>query len=201
MAAQPGKRMNTGHVFMRPLLIYKLNNLYINKLGNRQIRGSALPICLMLSGILGILAVSALRSATAEARLGVSVLAAHQAFSLAQRGSTTALRYAMRQPENLPALQSIPLIIPVAQPASPGHSIETEIAAFGIDADCPYLHDDAILNVERQHYEIRSTGRASTSATRIHVQGFYICHEICSGNGCIGTVTPPVPSYWTWAES
>ena len=186
---------------MLHLLIHKLNNLYMNRPGNRQIRGSALPICLMLSGILGILAVSALRSATAEARLGVSVLAAHQAFNLAQRGSTTALGYAMRQPENLPALQSIPLNISVAQPAIQGHSIETEIAAIGADAECPYLRNDADLNVERQHYEIRSTGRAGKSATRIHVQGFYICHEICSGNGCIGTVTPPVPSYWTWAES
>ncbi len=186
---------------MRPLLIHKLNNLYLHRPRNRQMRGSALPICLMLSGILSILAVSALRSATAEARLGVSVLAAHQAFYLAQRGSTTALSYAIRLPENLPAPQSIPLIIPVAQPSIPGHSIETEIAAIGTDAVCPYLSDDAVLNIERQHYEIRSMGRASTSATRIHIQGFYICHEICSGIGCIGTVTRPVPSYWTWAES
>jgi len=139
------------------------------------------------------LAISALRSATAEARLGASVLASSQAFSHAQRGVMAALHYAGTQPENL-SLDN-PVVIPISQPVSAGHSIDIEIVAGGSDAHCPVF-----TNGERQHYEIYSTGVAGTGAVRTHVQGFYICRELCTGDSCIATESSPVPSYWTVVE-
>ena len=156
-------------------------------------RGSALPICLILTGILSILAISALRSATAEARLSRSVLAASQAFSLAERGVITALAFARTQPEKLSL--TMPVAVPVPQPALPGHSIDVEIEAIGKDNHCP-----TFANSERQHYEVYSTGIAGMSAIRTHVQGFYICRELCAEESCIGTELSPVPSYWTIFE-
>jgi hypothetical protein len=144
----------------------------------------------MLVSILGILAVSALRSATAEARLSASVLAASQAFSLAQNGVVTALAYAKSHPENL-SLHN-PVIVPVAQPATTDHSITTEIEANGNDPHCPMFSHG-----ERQHYEIYSTGIAGPGATRTHVQGFYICRELCASENCIAEETLATPSYWT----
>jgi hypothetical protein len=156
-------------------------------------QGSALPICLILTGILSILAISALRSATAEARLSISVLAASQAFSLAERGVITALAFARTQPEKLSL--TMPVVVPVPQPALPGHSIDVEIEASGNDNHCPMF-----ANSERQHYEVYSTGIAGMSAIRTHVQGFYICRELCAEENCIGTELSPVPSYWTIFE-
>jgi hypothetical protein len=155
--------------------------------------GSALAICLMLVAILGILAISALRSATAEARLGTSVMAASQAFSLAQNGVVTALAYAQTHPENLSV--NNPVIVPISQPTTPDHSISTEIVASGSDAQCPMFSHG-----ERQHYEIYSTGVAGPAATRTHVQGFYICRELCTGADCLAAETPVILSYWTIAE-
>jgi Tfp pilus assembly protein PilX len=148
----------------------------------------------MLVSILGILAVSALRSATAEARLGASVLAASQAFNLAQNGLVTALVYARARPENLSLIN--PVVVPVTQPTAPEHSISVTIEASGNDAHCPIFS-----NGERQHYEIYSTGIAGPGATRTHVRGFYICRELCAGENCVGIENPATPSYWTTIES
>ncbi len=147
----------------------------------------------MLTGILSILAVSALRSATAEARLGISVQNFSQAFHLAERGVVTALAFARTQPENLSL--SLPVTIPIAQPTLPGHSIDITIEATGNDDHCPMFTVG-----QRQHYEIYSTGNAGMDATRTHIQGFYICHEPCTGESCIGTEASPIPSYWTVFE-
>jgi hypothetical protein len=164
-----------------------------HRIHKQRSQGSALPICLILTGILSILAISALRSATAEARLSRSVLDASQAFSLAERGVVTALAFARTQPENLSL--SMPVAVPVTQPALPGHSIAVEIEASGIDDHCPMF-----TNSERQHYEIYSTGMAGMGAIRTHVQGFYICRELCADENCIGAEISPVPSYWTIFE-
>jgi hypothetical protein len=164
-----------------------------HRIHKQRSQGSALPICLILTGILSILAISALRSATAEARLSRSVLDASQAFSLAERGVVTALAFARTQPEKLSS--TMPVAVPVTQPALPGHSIAVEIEASGIDDHCPMF-----TNSERQHYEIYSTGMAGMGAIRTHVQGFYICRELCADENCIGAEISPVPSYWTIFE-
>lgn len=156
----------------------------------RLYKGSTLPICLILTGIMALLAISALRSATAEARLSISVQNFSQAFYLAERGVATALGFANAQPENLSL--SLPVTVPISQPALPDHSIDVEIEAAGNDSHCPMF-----TNGQRQHYEIYSTGIAGMGAIRTHIQGFYICRELCTGESCIGTELPPVPGYWT----
>ncbi|MCP4091007.1 MAG: hypothetical protein GY746_14635 [Gammaproteobacteria bacterium] len=156
----------------------------------RQHQGSTLPICLILTGILNILAINALRSATTEARLGISAQDFSRAFHLAERGVVTALAFARTQPENLPL--SLPVTIPITQPTLPDHSIDITIKATGNDGHCPLFTVG-----ERQHYEIYATGIAGMGATRTHIQGFYICRELCTGENCINAEAAPIPSYWT----
>jgi hypothetical protein len=156
--------------------------------------GSALPLCLVLTGLLGLFAVNALRSATTEAKLSLSVLRSHEAFALAEQGILAALRYAEQHAANLPAPNDI---LPVATTVSvrAGESLAVSITATHSDAQCP-----AFVTSERMHFEIRSIGRAGAGARRTHVQGFYICRELCEVDDCLAAESSPVPSYWTLGE-
>lgn len=160
----------------------------------RRDSGSALPLCLVLTGMLGVFAVNALRSATIEARLSLSVLQAHQAFTLAERGITAALRYAEQHADSLPAA-SDRLTVPTTGATHAGESLAVSITAMHDDTQCP-----AYSAAERQHYEIHSVGRVGAGARRTHVQGFYICRELCDADDCLAAESSPVPSYWTLGE-
>lgn len=157
-------------------------------------RGSAMTICLILTGLLGLLAVNALRSATTEARLSLSALRAHQAFTLAERGIAAALRHAEQHPGRLPAPKD-KITVPATEPTDLGDSLAILITATDSDTQCPEY-----TTGERRHYEIRSVARAGTGARRTHLQGFYICRELCAGDGCLAAESLPVRSYWTIAE-
>jgi hypothetical protein len=161
----------------------------------RTTRGSTLPVCLLLTGIIGIVALNTLRSATAEIRLGQSVKAAHQAFNLAERGISMTLNRISLHPTDLPTPTDSSKTIGVMQPLTDGHSIYSAIQTLNVDSNCPMFDTG-----ERSHYEIHSTGVAGSSATRIHIQGFYICRESCSTDGCLSVETLPELSYWTHGE-
>jgi Tfp pilus assembly protein PilX len=156
--------------------------------------GSALPLCLILTGMLGMFAVNALRSATIEARLTLSVLQTHQAFTLAERGITAALRYAGQHTDNLPAAPDR-LAVPMTGSSHAGESLAVSITATHSDTQCPIY-----ATAERQHYEIHSVSSVGAGARRTHVQGFYICRELCDVDDCLAAESTPVPSYWTLAE-
>jgi hypothetical protein len=172
--------------------------------------GSILPLCLVLTGLLGLFAVNALRSATTEAQLSLSVLHSYEAFALAEQGILAALRYAEQHAANLPEPNDMLTIATTvstgaearaepraerrSEPRS-GKSLAVTITATHSDAQCP-----AFVTSERMHFEIRSVGRAGAGARRTHVQGFYICRELCDVEGCLAAESAPVPSYWTLSE-
>lgn len=152
--------------------------------------GATLAAALILVTAGMLLAISALRSATTEAQLGGTLIAAQDAFWLAELGVAAGLSFALNQPADLPAATSLNL----AATTSLGHG-HTKIAIHqnGTDAHCPSL---APLNSVRYHYEIHATGFADRGATSTHVQGFYICSELCTSLYCDLAELPPVKSYW-----
>jgi hypothetical protein len=76
--------------------------------------------------------------------------------------------------------------------AGAGHA-STHIVALGSDADCPAL---APLPAIRRHYEIHATGYADRGAVATHVQGFYVCAEVCAITYCEVAEQRPVAAYW-----
>jgi hypothetical protein len=161
----------------------------------RTASGSTLPVCLMLTGIIGVIASHTLRSATTEIRLGQSVIAAEQAFNLAERGISMTLNHISLHPTDLPTPTDSSKTIDVIQPLTAGHSIYSEIQTLNVDSHCPMLDTG-----ERSHYEIHSTGVAGSSATRTHIQGFFVCRESCVTDDCLSVEMLPELSYWTLGE-
>jgi hypothetical protein len=153
-------------------------------------RGAALPATLMLIAAASLTALSALRSAATEARLIGSLRAASSAFNLAEQGIAAGLQLAHANTALLP--DSAPLTLPVHTIAGVG-SVTTLIQPGTHDNHCPTL---APLPAVRSHFEIRATGTADPGARTTHVQGFYVCREICTGADCIAVELPPVRSYW-----
>ncbi|MDP6437437.1 MAG: hypothetical protein QF790_02485 [Gammaproteobacteria bacterium] len=151
--------------------------------------GSALPIVLMLLTILSLFAANALRTATAEARLTDSLLVADRAFELGERGIAAGLRYAFENPANLTT--GLPLALRLAGPDA-DDTVEVSLAHTVLDNYCPAM---SVSPVERLHFEIRAMVHVEL-LRQTHVQGFYICREICPGP-CTGIESLPVRSYWT----
>jgi hypothetical protein len=152
--------------------------------------GATLAAALILVTAGMLLAISALRSAITEAQLSSTLIAAQDAFWLAELGVATGMSFALNQPADLPEGTSLKL----ATTGSPGRGyIKTTIYQNETDSHCPSL---APLNSIRHHYEIHATGVADRGATSTHVQGFYICSEICTSLYCDIAELPPVKSYW-----
>ncbi len=152
--------------------------------------GATLAAALILVTAGMLLAISALRSATTEAQLGGTLIAAQDAFWLAELGVAAGLSFALNQPADLPEATSLKLTATTS--LRHGHTKIT-IHQNGTDAHCPSL---APLNSVRYHYEIHATGFADRGATSTHVQGFYICSELCTSLYCDIAELPPVKSYW-----
>jgi len=157
---------------------------------SRVERGAALPATLLLVAAASLTALSALRSAATEARLIGSLHAASSAFALAEQGITAGLQFAQANPALLP--DSTPLALPVQVITGTG-SVTTLIQPGTRDNHCPAL---APLPAVRSHFEIRATGTADPGPRTTHVQGFYVCREICTGTDCIAVELAPVRSYW-----
>ena len=166
------------------------NMLRASQLYTRTQSGATLAAALILVTAGMLLAISALRSATTEARLSSTLVAAQDAFWLAEQGVASGINFASNRPVDLPELA--PLNLPTH--TTPGHGrAEIIIYPSGTDTDCPSLapHDSI-----RRHYEIQATGVADLGAVSAHVQGFYICSEICTTLYCDIQELPPVKSYW-----
>ncbi len=155
--------------------------------------GSAIPTALAILTVLGLLAMNAMRTAALETQLSGSLTAAHSAFGLADYGIGLALRAARLDPAGLPRPGSSN-VHQVAHGSLPSLGNYAATIRFRTrDNHCPALSP---APAERLHYEISSTGR-SGPAVSSHIQGFSICHEICSTATCIATELPAVASYWT----
>ena len=153
-------------------------------------QGSAAVIAIALLGILSMLASSALQTALAETRLINSLLVAGSTFELAELGIASGLQLATNSPGQLPDTE--PLTLPPLQADVFGR-LETTIVATDTDNLCPQMSP---LPAERLHFEIRATAAVENPVNGTHVQGFYICRELCTNN-CIGAESLPVKSYWT----
>ena len=157
---------------------------------SRVERGAALPATLLLIAAASLTALSALRSAATEARLIGSLSAASSAFALAEQGVAAGLQLAQANPALLP--DSTPLLLP-AQTITGLGSVTALIQPGTRDNYCPGL---APLPAVRSHFEIRATATADLGARTTHVQGFYVCREVCTGADCIAVELAPVRSYW-----
>lgn len=162
----------------------------VNSGESRIENGAALPATLLLIAAASLTALSALRSAATEARLIGSLRAGSAAFALAEQGIAAGLQLAQANPALLP--DSTPLILPAQTVAGMG-SVAVFIQPGTRDNHCPAL---APLPAVRAHFEIRATGTVDPGARTTHIQGFYVCREICSGAGCIAVELAPVRSYW-----
>jgi len=152
--------------------------------------GAALAAVLILITAGMVLAASAMRSATTEAQLSGTLIAAREAFWLAELGVASAMLYARSRPADLPLSGSIDL----GMESSIGRErVEIAVHTAGTDTYCaPPISASAT----RRHYKILATGFADHGATSTNVQGFYICTEHCTVVGCDVTEHPPVKSYW-----
>jgi len=162
----------------------------INSGQSRSERGATLPATLLLITAASLTALAALQSAATEARLTGILHSASSAFVLAERGISAGLHIAQTEPARLPV--TTPLSLP-AQAITDMGSVTTLIQPVTSDNHCPAL---APLPAVRQHFEIRATGIAANGAQTTHVQGFYVCREICAAPDCIALELLPIRSYW-----
>jgi hypothetical protein len=158
--------------------------------GCKNQRGSTIAIILMLLGILSLLATNALRTAIAETRLIDTLLVAGSTFQLAELGIASGLQFAIDNPAELPVTDA--LTLPPLQVDVFGR-VQTSLVAVGTDNLCPELEP---VPAQRLHFEIRATAVVDNPVNGTHVQGFYICRELCT-EACIGAEILPVKSYWT----
>ncbi len=153
-------------------------------------RGATLPATLLLVVAATLTALAALRSAASETRLTGTLLAANTAFALAELGIAAGMHTALTEPARLP--DSGPLTLPPQTIAGMG-SVSVLIQPTASDNACPAL---APLPAVRRHFEIRATSVADHSVRTTHVQGFYVCRELCATAGCVALELLPVRSYW-----
>ena len=153
-------------------------------------RGVALPAALVIAAATAMLATAALRSATSATELAGTVVAAGDAFRLAELGVAAGLRLARTAPALLPATGQISV---AELDAAGAGRVSASIVAVGSDAGCPALTS---LPAIRRHYEIHATGHANRGAVATHVQGFFVCAEVCNTAGCEAAEELPVASYW-----
>jgi hypothetical protein len=156
----------------------------------RPARGATLPVALLLLIAATLSALAALRSAASETQLTGTLFAAHRAFALAERGIAAGLDTARTDPARLPT--AAPLVLPSLDIAGMGR-VDIVIQPGQVDDLCPAL---APLPAERWHYEIRATASDIGSIRTTHVQGFYICRELCTTADCVAAELRPVRSYW-----
>lgn len=164
--------------------------MHIGRHSQHSQSGATLAVVMILVSAGMLLAVSALRSATTEAQLSGTLIAAHEAFWLAELGVASGINFARARPAELPASSAKELTTHIRH----GQGLtETVILPDGTDNHCPPL---APANAIRRHYEIHATGIAARGAISTHVQGFYVCSENCSAIDCDVPEYPPVKSYW-----
>lgn len=153
-------------------------------------RGATLPATLLLIAAATLTALAAVHSAASETRLTGTVLSASTAFALAELGIAAGMQTALTDPARLP--DSGTLTLP-SQTITGMGNVSVSIQPGASDNYCPAL---APLPATRRHFEIRATGSADHSVRTTHVQGFYVCRELCTSADCVALELLPVRSYW-----
>jgi Tfp pilus assembly protein PilX len=160
----------------------------VNNIGHKN-SGAVLPVILLLALIRSLLAVSALRTATAENRFIGALIAANEAFWLAETG----LQYALNMADSNPGLLTSAGVIALPRQTLATGTVDTTIAFLGTAAGCPELADPSAT---REHFEIRADSHALRNAVDSHMLGFYICRDNCLGELCTGIETAAIRTYW-----
>jgi hypothetical protein len=152
----------------------------------RKLAGNALLACLIVLGMISMLSMSALRSATVESKLVGSLAAAQLAATLADAAIQRGLQFTRETPEQLPGpAPENTLTLPSLTDPGTGQ-FATIIRFLGKEDYCPNLSP---APAERLHYEITGIG-LTRNARAEEVQGVAICREICPLNACTGTEQP-----------
>ena len=152
--------------------------------------GVALPAALVIAAATAMLAAAALRSAVTATEVAGTVVAAEDAFRMAELGVAAGLRLARTSPALLPATGQAS----VAELDAVGTGrVSASIVALGSDTGCQTLGPAPAI---RRHYEIRAIGRADSGAVATHVQGFFVCAEVCDTAYCEVAEEFPVATYW-----
>lgn len=128
---------------------------------NKQ-KGIALPICLILLGILTLLAISGMNTSTAELVMAGNEQHRTRALAAAETGIEAAIAAGGFD-------SSIP-VTTVAAPLSDADSYTASIRPRGTTAAPPGYND----TLTAEHYEIESTGASLRNANATVVQGFYL---------------------------
>jgi len=157
-------------------------------------KGFAMPVCLLITVLISLLAVTAYQTALSELRIGAALINARQAYGLAEYAVNSALRYVTVSPATLPS-DSTPLVVPLTQPESTSQQIHAVITTKQQDKICPQY-----ISGIRQHYEILATATSGQAGKRIHRQGFYVCRLHCAISLCPPLESKPVRTYWTIDE-
>ena len=162
--------------------------------GIQQQQGFVLPLCLFITALISMVAITMRQTATTELRLAATVIEAMQAYALAEYALTYAFESANNNPDLLPDPYTS-LEIKPALANTTGQSAVATISATHSDKHCPEFSAG-----ERQHFEILARAQTSGAGRRIHRLGFYICREICVTPPCAASVSDLVRSFWTVNE-
>lgn len=157
-------------------------------------QGSVLPLCLFITALISMVAVTMHETANAELRLSATVIESMQADALAEYALTYAFEVARNNPAALPNPYTTVEIKPAAANTDARNTVAT-IHATHTDRHCPEF-----FTGERQHYEIIAKAQTSGAGKRAYRLGFYVCREICVTLPCTDSESVPVRSFWTINE-
>jgi hypothetical protein len=156
-----------------------------------KIKGSILPLALILLAMLTLLAINSLATAVSNARLLRALAAYDEASRYATIATENALHYAANNPAALPDTANVQLQLDSMNFVN-GNAIAA-IEFVANDTHCPLL---APLRATRDHFKIDATGTSDKAGVVRHSQGFFICRELCAAPPCTGVFTAPQRSYW-----
>ena len=159
----------------------------------RHSRGIALPVCLLLSGILLLMALSALRNAGDSALLLHTLREQQRAALLAQQILRAAYAAIESEPGLLPTAADA-LAVPHSQALSEPYTATTTVHLRGTDDHCPEFTTGT-----RRHYELVAT-LSSDQQLLSRRLGFAVCFEVCMTAGCVPRLAVPTRSYWSTGE-
>jgi len=152
--------------------------------------GSVLPIMLLITSAMALLAAGIWQTAVLSALLSQSVAATDRAFWSAETGTEVGLAYIDRHLQLLPVSADTTVDLPNPLTAS-DETVRLRVNYIATDSDCENLAGPAV----RHHYELHAHA-INQLARETHVQGFYLCSETCLEQDCVVAEQPPVRHYW-----
>jgi hypothetical protein len=156
--------------------------------------GFAMPLCLLITVLISLIAVAAHQTALTGARMSSALINSRTAFNLAEYAINNALYLARTSPETLPT-DSTPLEVTLTLPETVSLQVAAVITTTHQDSNCPEFHSG-----QRLHYEVFATVSFEQTGKRSYRQGFFICRQDCSASICTDYISAPRRSYWTISE-